>query len=174
MKRWIPLLAILLLIVLFWEGLYLKGDAEPIDADRPIMAFRLPTLNQPDREATEAVFQGEVQLVHFWATWCPTCRKEHPLIKQMSAELGIPIISVSYFDKPVDVHSFLERHDNPYKLNIMDESRLLGFQWGVSGVPETFLIDKKGKIRYRFKGQLTKKTIENNLKPAILELQKDA
>ena len=175
MKRWIPLLSIFALIGLFWVALDLNREQQllPI-ADKPMIPFSLSTLENPSTPATEAVFQSTVQLVHFWATWCPSCRKEHSVIKEMMAELSIPIIGVGYGEKAEDLKAFLDQYSNPYSLNIIDSERLLAFQWGVSGVPETFLIDKKGKIRYRFKGSLTKKTIEENLKPAILELQKDA
>lgn len=173
MKRWIPLFSVLLLILLFGFSLYVERLSRVEVSKKSIASFSLPVLGKPNEVITEAALKGKIQLVHFWATWCNSCKREHPFIKKLAQELHLPIIGIGYLESESALHAFLEEHGDPYSLNLVDQKRTLGFEWGISGVPETLLIDKEGNIRYRFKGNLNDSTVEKYLKPAIEALKNE-
>lgn len=109
---------------------------------------------------------GEVKLVNFWASWCAPCRVEHPTLMQLEAE-GIPIYGVNYKDQPANGLGFLAELGNPYKAVGQDSSGRVGINWGVYGVPETYLVDGNGKIITRIAGPLTQRELEKRLRPKL-------
>jgi len=119
----------------------------------------LPTFSQADLD------QPEIKVVNFWASWCAPCRVEHPNIQAL-ADLGIPVYGVNYKDKPNQALSFLESLSNPYKKIGTDEGRT-GLDWGLYGVPETFIIDANGKVLMRHAGPVTKEILDTKLLPLI-------
>ncbi|GAB4264770.1 MAG: DsbE family thiol:disulfide interchange protein [Pararhodobacter sp.] len=116
---------------------------------------------------TDAMLRsGEVTLVNFWASWCPPCRAEHPLVTQL-AEEGLTVLGVNYRDTPERAAAFLEDLGNPYDALGADPRARMGLDWGVVGLPETFVVDGDGNIVMRHAGPLTEEVIEERLRPAI-------
>ncbi|SOH94151.1 cytochrome c biogenesis protein CcmG, thiol:disulfide interchange protein DsbE [Monaibacterium marinum] len=109
---------------------------------------------------------GEVMLVNFWASWCGPCRVEHPVLMQL-AEEGIPIVGVNYKDDPEDARAFLAELGDPYTAVGADETGRTGIDWGLYGVPETFVIDSEGRVVLRFPGPVTPGALEARVRPAI-------
>ena len=111
---------------------------------------------------------GKVKLVNFWASWCAPCRVEHPTLTALADE-GIPIYGVNYKDKPDAALGFLAELGNPYAAVGADETGRMGIEWGLYGVPETFVIDGDGKVVMRFAGPVTQRALENDIRPALAE-----
>ena len=109
---------------------------------------------------------GEVKLVNFWASWCAPCRAEHPNLERLKDE-GITIYGVNYKDKPAAAMRFLNELGNPFAAIGADDSGRMGIDWGLYGVPETFVIDGEGKVVLRFAGPITERTLEGEIYPAI-------
>jgi cytochrome c biogenesis protein CcmG/thiol:disulfide interchange protein DsbE len=114
-----------------------------------------------------------VKLVNFWASWCAPCRAEHPVLSGL-AEAGIPVIGINYKDQPQNARSFLAELGDPFEKIGADESGRTGIDWGIYGVPETFVVAGDGTVIMRYPGPLTEDAIENRLRPAIAEAEKKA
>lgn len=112
---------------------------------------------------------GQVKLVNFWASWCGPCRVEHPNLEALAAE-GIPIYGVNYKDRPSDALGFLAELGDPYAGLVTDEGRM-ALDWGVYGVPETYVVDGEGRILARVAGPVIERTIESTIRPALAEAQ---
>jgi len=115
----------------------------------------------------EMVRSGDVTLVNFFASWCPPCRAEHPLLQDL-ADSGVTVLGVNYRDEPDRAQAFLEDLGDPYAAIGADPRARLGLDWGVVGLPETFVVDGSGNIIMRHAGPLTEEIIENRLRPAML------
>jgi len=153
----IPLALFLGLGFFLWKGLYLDPRELPSAMiDRPLPAFELPSLTEPDRQLSVADLKGEVALINVWATWCPTCKEEHSFLNQL-AQQGVVIYGINYKDEPVKATSWLQRYLNPYREVILDKEGRLGLDLGVYGAPETYVIDANGTIRYRHVGAVDAK-----------------
>ena len=154
MKRWlmvVPLALFLLVAVFLYRGLYLDPAELPSAMiGKPFPAFNLPTV-QGDKTLTQADLQGKPALVNVWATWCISCRVEHPVLNKL-AEKGVVIYGIHYKDDNAAALKWLAEFDNPYQLDIRDEDGNLGLNLGVYGAPETFFIDAKGVIRDKYVG----------------------
>jgi cytochrome c biogenesis protein CcmG, thiol:disulfide interchange protein DsbE len=137
--------------------------------DKPAPNFVLAGLDGKD-ELTRASLAGQVVLVNFFASWCVPCRAEEPLLMRLSQEEHVPVYGIAYKDKPADAKSFLDQLGDPYRGVGLDESGRTGIDFGVYGVPETYLIDKQGHIRYRVVGPLTAETLDNELLPRLKKL----
>ena len=111
---------------------------------------------------------GEVSLVNYWASWCAPCRVEHPKLETL-AEEGIPIYGVNYKDKPDNALGFLQELGDPYAAIGADANGRMALDWGLYGVPETYVIDGEGRIVLRFAGPITDRVLENTIRPAINE-----
>lgn len=114
---------------------------------------------------------GQVKLVNFWASWCAPCRVEHPNLEALSAE-GIPIYGVNYKDQPDKALAFLAELGNPYIAIGADTSGRMALNWGLYGVPETYVIDGDGKVLLRFAGPITQREIEAQIRPALEEAKR--
>ncbi|UVM23452.1 DsbE family thiol:disulfide interchange protein [Pseudomonas wadenswilerensis] len=153
MKRWImvlPLAVFLLVAVFLYRGLFLDPSELPSAMiGKPFPAFALASVD--GKPLTEADLLGKPALVNVWATWCPSCKIEHPYLNKL-AEQGVVIHGVNYKDDNAAALKWLAEFHNPYQLDIRDEQGSLGLDLGVYGAPETFLIDAKGIIRYKHVG----------------------
>lgn len=109
---------------------------------------------------------GKVKLVNFWASWCAPCRAEHPNLALLASE-GVAIFGVNYKDKPEAAQGFLAELGNPYARLGADASGRMGIDWGLYGVPETFVIDGEGKVVLRFPGPVTQRVLESDIRPAM-------
>ncbi len=127
--------------------------------------FVVPLADLPEIDPA-ALTTGGVKLVNFWASWCAPCRAEHPNLELLRSE-GMPIYGVNYKDDPANAVEFLLELGNPYAAIGADPTARTALEWGVSGVPETFILDGEGRIIQRFAGPITQRTLEAVIRPAI-------
>ena len=172
MKKFlIPIILFALLGVLLAYGLKLDPHKIPSPlVDKPLPTFSLPTLEDPKKIITNADLRGQVVMVNVWASWCVACKQEHPVLLEVAQRKQIPIIGLNYKDKPADASKVLETEGNPYNVIIVDASGRTGIDWGVYGVPESFIVDKQGVIRYKQIGPITPEVWEKTLWPRIQKL----
>jgi cytochrome c biogenesis protein CcmG/thiol:disulfide interchange protein DsbE len=172
MYKWIPLIiAIGLALVLYTA---IGKDPTILETARlndPIPDFELSALQDEFRLITQEDLKGRVFLLNVWATWCPSCLAEHGYLLELSKK-GIPIIGLNYKDERPAAMSWLDRLGDPYSFNIFDPKGKLGFDLGVYGAPETYLIDKKGFVRFRHVGVVDDKTWHQVLEPLFTKLSK--
>ncbi len=171
MKKFlIPIGIFVLLGLLLWRGLSLDPRKIPSPLiGKPLASFELATVAEPDKRIKNSDLQGQVYLLNVWASWCVACRQEHPLLMDMSREKVVPIIGLNYKDQRDDAVGFLSGMGNPYDMSLMDPDGRLGIELGVYGVPETFLIDKQGVIRYKHIGPISEQALQKTILPLIRE-----
>jgi len=138
--------------------------------DRPVPVFRLPPIEGEGVGLASTRLAGEVSLVNVWASWCPPCRHEHPLLMRLARE-GVPIYGINYKDKPEAAKAFLAELGNPYRAIGADRTGRVAIDWGVYGYPETFVIGSDGRIRYRHVGPLTPEDLEQRIFPLLKGLK---
>jgi cytochrome c biogenesis protein CcmG/thiol:disulfide interchange protein DsbE len=172
MKKFIiPIGLFALLGVLLAYGLRLDPHKIPSPlVGKPLPAFSLPTLENPDKSLTNADLQGKVVLINVWASWCAACKQEHPVLMALAATKQVPLIGLNYKDKRADALQVLKTDGNPYDLSIVDADGRVGIDWGVYGVPETFVVDRQGVIRYKQIGPISPEAWEQTLLPLIRKL----
>ena len=135
-------------------------------------AFSVPQLIAADQQFSPADLKGKVWLLNVWASWCVACRVEHPLLVELSRAKVVPVIGLDYKDQRPDALQFLQKHGDPYNLSAVDADGRVGIDYGVYGVPETFVIDKNGVIRHKQIGPITVEALEKTILPLINELNK--
>ena len=167
----------LVIFVVVLSFLYLGLSLDPREVPSPLVgkpapAFDLPVLQQPDKRFVPADMKGKVWLLNVWASWCVTCREEHPLLVELSRKKVLPILGLNYKDKSEEAMAWLKRFGNPYELSVVDADGRIGIDYGVYGVPETYLIDAEGVIRFKQIGVLTATVVEQKLLPLAKSLQK--
>ncbi len=168
----IPAALFLLLAAYFALALRPGRDPERLPSaliDKPAPDFTLAGLDGMAR-LSRAGLQGQVVLVNFFASWCVPCRAEHPLLMRLAESEHVPLYGIAYKDKPADTARFLAQLGDPYRAVGLDESGRTGIDFGVYGVPETYLIDRSGHIRYRHVGPLTADALEHELLPRIRQV----
>jgi len=172
MKRYLlPLLVFLVLVGFLAVGLTLKPREVPSPLiDKPAPAFSLPLLEAPDKSLSAQDLRGQVWLLNVWASWCVACRQEHPLLVEMAKSGTVPIYGLNYKDKRPDALQWLAKFGNPYKQSISDTAGLVGIDYGVYGVPETFVIDKAGVIRHKLIGPITPESLRDEILPLVKKL----
>ncbi len=138
--------------------------------DQPAPDFALPALPGRDDGLASADLGGEVTLVNFFASWCVPCLAEHPLLTRLAREDGIRVLGIAYKDEPTDTMAWLTQHGDPYGRIGVDLDGRAAIDWGVYGVPETFLVDADGRIRFRHPGPLTPDLVDETLLPLLQEL----
>ena len=177
LKRLLFLLPVLVFAVIagyFLWGLSPERDPRNVPTamiDKPSPSFDLaavPGLDVPGL-ATADLAQGKVVMVNFFASWCVPCRAEHPYLTAFVEETGVPLYGINHRDKPEDAVAWLDELGNPYRRVGADPGRA-AVEWGVTGVPETFIIDGEGRIRFHHRGPLVPEVIERDLKPALKAL----
>jgi cytochrome c biogenesis protein CcmG/thiol:disulfide interchange protein DsbE len=135
-------------------------------AGRPAPAVQVTPLGEGPLLQDADLRGAGVKLVNYWASWCAPCRVEHPNLTGLAAE-GVTIYGVNYKDKPANALGFLAELGNPYAAMGADESGRMALDWGVYGVPETYVIDGQGNIVLRFAGPITERVLESTIRPAI-------
>ncbi|MBF0218327.1 MAG: DsbE family thiol:disulfide interchange protein [Gammaproteobacteria bacterium] len=172
LKHLLPLAAFLLLVGLLAVGLTLNPREVPSPfIDKPAPAFSLPQLHDPEKNFSVADMQGKVWLLNVWASWCVSCRAEHELISALAKQNLAAIVGLNYKDSPMDAQRWLKRYGDPYLLSVSDIKGDVGIDWGVYGVPETFVIDKKGIVRFKNIGPVTEESLQQTIIPLIGQLQ---
>jgi len=168
----IPVAVFAVLVVLFWRGLSLDPNEMPSALlNKPVPKFSLPRLENAQDSRNENLLQGKVTLLNVWATWCVTCREEHAFLNQLQ-KTGIHIIGIDYKDNTVDAQRWIAELGNPYDDIIVDEEGRLGLDLGVFGAPETYVVDKRGVIRYKHIGDLNQKVWTETIQPIVKALEK--
>jgi cytochrome c biogenesis protein CcmG, thiol:disulfide interchange protein DsbE len=138
---------------------------------KPVPEFSLRDLRNPDDLLDQSLFRGQATLLNVWGTWCPACRDEHDDLMWLAEEKGVAIIGLNYKDNREDALVWLDRLGDPYRDIIYDPKGTLGFDLGVYGAPETFVIDAGGVVRYRHVGVINEAVWEQTLQPLLNELQ---
>jgi cytochrome c biogenesis protein CcmG/thiol:disulfide interchange protein DsbE len=172
-KLLIPLAVFLVLCGFFFVGLFLNPREIPSPLiDKPAPQFKLTQLHTPGETISTADMKGKVWLLNVWASWCVSCREEHPLLVELGRANIVPIVGLNYKDEPAAGMQWLQRLGNPYTVSAVDRDGRVGIDWGVYGVPETFVVDKQGIIRYKQIGPVTAEALETKILPLVRELQK--
>jgi cytochrome c biogenesis protein CcmG/thiol:disulfide interchange protein DsbE len=172
--RWSIPLAIFVILLAF---LYVGLGRDPREVPSPLIgkpapAFTLAQLHEPSQTLSNADLKGKVWLLNVWASWCVSCRVEHPLLMQLATTKLVPVYGLDYKDKPDAGRAWLAQNGNPYTASIVDQDGRVGIDYGVYGVPETFLIDKAGVVRYKQIGPLTAEALQQKILPLARELEK--
>ena len=159
------------LAVLLAAGLGLNPRELPSPlVGKPAPGFALTRLHEPQGLVTPQEMLGQVWLLNVWASWCGACREEHPVLLGLARDLTVPLIGLNYKDRQPDARAWLERHGNPYQVSLVDQDGRVGLDWGVYGVPETFVIDRLGVIRYKQVGPVTNEVLRTRILPLLKEL----
>ena len=186
----VPMGILLVLLYFLRAGLNLNPKEVPSPLiGKPAPEFSLPRLDQPEQRISRAELRGQVWMLNVWASWCVACRQEHPLLVDFAQRHQVPIVGMSYKEiQPQDVQAqgmdanaklqfarersqvWLSRYGNPYVLSVMDLDGRVGIQYGVYGVPETYVIDKQGVIRYKAVGEVTPAILASKVLPLIQKL----
>ena len=172
MKRYfVPLIVFAVMLAFLAIGLQLKPREIPSPLiDKAAPRFSLPTLAAPEQTLSSQDLRGKVWVLNVWASWCVACREEHPLLVEMAKLNAVPIFGLNYKDKRADALGWLARFGNPYTASLSDTEGLVGIDYGVYGVPETFVIDKAGVIRHKVIGPVTAESIRDVILPLVRKL----
>lgn len=173
MNRYLlPLFGFIVLAGFLGAGLKLDPREIPSPLiNKPAPDFSVPTLFDATQSIGTEQFKGQVWLLNVWASWCVACRQEHPLLNELANQDLLPIVGLNYKDKRSDAIDWLAELGNPYTIIAHDLKGNVGIDFGVYGVPESFLIDKKGLIRFKQIGPFTAESIKNKLLPLVKTLQ---
>lgn len=173
-KFLLPLGIFIVLVALLAVGLNLNPREVPSPlVGKPAPLFSVPQLQEPEKTFSPQEMLGKVWLLNVWASWCVSCREEHPVIVD-AAKRGMlpPVVGLNYKDKREDGRRWLARFGDPYQLSAFDADGRVGIDYGVYGVPETYLIDKQGVIRFKQIGPITPEVLEKKIVPLVQELNK--
>ncbi len=169
----LPLGAFVLVAIALGVGLTLRPDIIPSALiNKPVPEFDLPPVEGRSEGFSTADLKGKVSLVNVFASWCIPCRAEHPLITRLAETEGVPVYGINYKDKPADVRRWLDQLGDPYTRIGADLDGRVAIDWGVYGIPETFIIDRNGRIAYKQIGPMSAQDIEETIMPIIERLRK--
>ena len=171
--RWsIPLAIFVVLVGFLWVGLGRDPREVPSPLiGKPAPSFALPQIHS-DKPLSTAELTGKVYLLNVWASWCVSCRVEHPLLLQLAQAKIVPVYGLDYKDNPDDGRAWLAQNGDPYTSSIVDLDGRVGIDYGVYGVPETFVIDRSGIVRYKQIGPFSVESLQQKILPLVRELQK--
>jgi len=172
----VPLVVLALIASFFAWGL--RGGYDPREIPSPLIgksvpAFSLPTVEQADTLVSDKDLLGKVYLLNVWATWCVSCRAEHQVLVQLARRGKVDIVGINWKDERDKASRWLEQLGNPYNINIFDAKGRTAIDLGVYGAPETFLVDRKGIIRYKYAGPVTTSLINQTLLPMVEQLNSE-
>ncbi|MBC7207444.1 MULTISPECIES: DsbE family thiol:disulfide interchange protein [Methyloversatilis] len=173
MKRYLwPLGLFLVLAGFLFAGLYLNPREVPSPLiGKAVPAFSIPQLAAPDKTFSPADMKGKVWLVNVWASWCVSCRQEHPLLVELAKTGLVPMVGLHYKDERDAGMKWLAEHGDPYLLSAHDRDGRVAIDFGVYGTPETFIVDKTGVIRYKHTGPLTPQLLRDDILPRVKQLE---
>jgi cytochrome c biogenesis protein CcmG/thiol:disulfide interchange protein DsbE len=169
----IPLVLFILLVAFLAVGL--RHDPHEVPSpliDKPAPAFQLAQLRDPSQTFSAADMRGKVWLLNVWASWCVTCRDEHPLLLQYARSGALPLYGLNYKDNRKDALAWLGELGDPYVLSVSDNDGRVGIDYGVYGAPETYLIDRDGIIRFKQVGPVTPDIWQKTILPLAQQLNK--
>ncbi len=172
MNRFVlPLGVFILMVALLGYGLSLDPKKVPSPLiDKTAPAFSLAMLDAPERQLSTADLMGQVWVLNVWASWCVSCRAEHEVITALANKNLVTVIGLNYKDQSDDARRWLKQFGNPYATSVIDLDGRVGIDWGVYGVPETFVIGADGVIKYKHIGPVTHESLEQKVMPVIREL----
>ena len=173
--RFIPLVLVIALGVVLYRGLSLNPQDMPSAlVGKAMPEFSLTTLNDANKTVTKSDLAGDIVLLNVWATWCPSCKYEHPYLLELANDpqlnTQVKLYGINYKDERLAAQHWLTNYKNPYQFSIFDEEGTLGLDLGVYGAPETFVIDHHGIIRKRFAGALDIRVWRKEFEPLIKQL----
>lgn len=174
MARLVPLLIFILLGILLAVGLMLSDTKSEIPSPlvgKPMPRFELPRLDDPQVLVSSEQLKGRPFLLNVWASWCVTCRYEHPVIEDLAAMNRLPIIGLNWRDPRQNALDWLQKWGDPYELHVADEPGRVAIDFGVYAAPESFLIDAQGVVRYKRIGALTPEIVANEILPLVDRLE---
>ena len=172
LQKLVPLLIFIVLVIFLGIGLTLDPREVPSPLiDKPMPVFSLNQLKETDQKLGSSDFINEVSLLNVWASWCVACRTEHPVLVDLAKSGVINIYGLNYKDEREDALRWLDYYGDPYAKSAHDLDGMVGLDFGVYGVPETFIIDRKGIIRYKHIGPVTDDILKNKLMPIIEKLK---
>ena len=168
----LPLGFFVVLVGFLYVGLFRDPHEVPSPlVDKPAPAFRLAQLDDPTKKLGPEDLKGQVWLLNVWASWCVACLQEHPVLLAFSKSSPVPIYGLNYKDQRDAAFAWLGKHGNPYTASLVDTDGRVGIDYGVYGVPETFLIDRQGTIRFKHIGPVTEDVLKREIVPMIEKLR---
>ncbi len=171
----IPLAIFLGLAIFLWQGLHINPHKIPsVLINKKAPQFSIASLEHPQQTFSNQDFHHHVVLLNVWASWCMTCRMEHPILMDIAAQHIVPLYSLDYKDTRKAAETWLREFGNPYTKVGFDEKGIAALDFGVYGTPETFVIDKHGKIRFKQIGAVTEEIWQQQILPLVKKLQKEA
>jgi cytochrome c biogenesis protein CcmG/thiol:disulfide interchange protein DsbE len=172
MRYLIPLAVFAVMVIFLGIGLTLNPREVPSPfIGKPAPEFSLPQVADAGKTLSSGDLKGRVSLVNVWASWCTSCREEHPVLLQLAKQNIVPIYGLNYKDERDNALAWLQRFGDPYTASAFDPEGKTGIDWGVYGVPETFVVDRDGIIRHKQTGPITPEILEKKLLPLIRQLQ---
>jgi len=160
-----------LAVALYW-GLWNKDDRLPSALiGRPVPEFELPPIEGREDGLSSADLRGGISIVNVWASWCVPCRTENPLLVELAESGTVPIYGINYKDNSEEALAFLEELGDPFTRIGADRSGRVAIDWGVYGLPETFVIDAEGRIAYKHVGPFDRQSLEEDILPVVRRLQ---
>ena len=175
LAAYIPLAVFFVMAVFLGIGLTKNPREVPSPLiGKPVPLFSLPAVKGRALGLSSADLRGQVALVNVFASWCVACREEHPVLLELAKKGIVPIHGLDYKDKPADAQAWLDELGDPYTRTGADISGRVGIEWGVYGVPETFVVDRNGLIAYKHIGPITPKALQDTILPLVRKLQRGA
>ena len=167
----VPLVIFVALAAFLYVGLGLNPRDVPSPLiNKPAPQFELSQLQEPEQRVSRDANLGKVWLLNVWASWCVSCRQEHPVLMQLARSGEVPIYGLNYKDTREDAIGWLNDFGNPYIISGFDADGRVGVDYGVYGVPETYVIDKQGVIRLKYTGPVTVEALKNEILPLVRKL----
>lgn len=168
----IPFFVFLILVVFLGVGLTLN----PRDVPSPFIGkaapeFSLPLLHQPEKTFDSKTMRGKVWILNVWASWCVSCRAEHQVLNQLIQMKKINLVGLNYKNEPDEARAWLKQFGNPYLLSVIDFEGKVGIDWGVYAVPETFIIDQQGIVKFKHIGPVTHQLVKEKILPLLSSLE---
>ncbi len=171
MKRWLPLVVFLVLVGFFAKGLFLNPREVPSPfIGKAAPAFTLPVVGNPDKTFSPADMKGKVWLLNVWAPWCVSCRQEHGVLMVLAQSQSVPFVGLNWKDKDREADQLLAQTGNPFFAVPDDLTGKVGIDYGVTGTPETYVIDQAGIIRMKHVGPIGEEVWKEKFEPKLKEL----